>query len=120
MCNYPFAQNIDINANKQNDETHPSVQKIKSIHGQINEFQFKPVTEGEINKCIKKLDPKKSTGVDLIPPKLILAACESLSVPIRDMTNTIISRGSFPENLKLAQVTPIYKTKDDPFTEKKL
>ena len=33
------------------------------------------------------------------------------------MTNTIINRGSFPENLKLAQVTPIYK-KDDPFTEK--
>ena len=112
-----IAQNIGINANKQNDETHPSVQKIKSIHGQINEFQFKPVTEGEIKKCIKKLDPKKSTGVDLIPPKLILAGCESLSVPIRDMTNTIISRGSFPENLKLAQVTPIFK-KDDPFTEK--
>ena len=33
------------------------------------------------------------------------------------MANTIINRRSFTENLKLAQVTPIYK-KDDPFTEK--
>ena len=96
-------------AKTQNDETHPSIQKIKSKHGLLNDFHFKPVTEGEIHKHIKKLGPKKATGVDLIPSKLILAGSRSLSVPIRDMTNAIINRGSFPENLKLAQVTPFYK-----------
>ena len=33
------------------------------------------------------------------------------------MANTILNRGKFPESLKLAQVTPIYK-KEDPFIEK--
>ena len=93
-----IVQNIGINAKTQNDETHPSIQKIKSKHGLLNDFHFKPVTEGEIHKHIKKLGPKKATGVDLIPPKLILAGSRSLSVPIRDMSNT--NRGSFPENLK--------------------
>ena len=93
-----IAQNIGINAKTQNDETHPSIQKIQSKHGLLNDFHFKPVTEGEIHKHIKKLGPKKATGVDLIPPKLILAGSRSI-------TNTIINRESFPENVKLAQVT---------------
>ena len=41
-----IAQNIGINATTQNDETHPSIQKIKSKHGQLNDFHFMFVTEG--------------------------------------------------------------------------
>ena len=58
--------------------------------------------KGEINKYIKKLGPKKATGVNLIPPKLILAGSKSPSVSIRDKADTIINRESIPENLKLA------------------
>ena len=112
-----IAENIGINTNAPNDENHPSVQKIQENMESNNIFDFTPVSESDILKCIKKLDPKKSTGVDLIPPKIIIAGSESLAIPIRDMANTIINRGQFPESLKLAQVTPIYK-KDDPFIEK--
>ena len=112
-----IAENIGINTNAPNDKNHPSVQKIQANMESNNIFDFTPVSESDIQKCIKKLDPKKSTGVDLIPPKIIIAGSESLAIPIRDMANTIINRGQFPESLKLAQVTPIYK-KDDPFIEK--
>ena len=112
-----IAENIGINSNVQNDETHPSVQKIHANLGLNENFEFNPVTNSAFKKCKKKLDPKKSTGADLIPPKIIIAGSESLTVPIPDMANTIINRGKFPESLKLAQVTPIYK-KDDTFIEK--
>ena len=58
-----------------------------------------------------------ATVVDLIPPKITLAGSKSLSVPIWDMTVTIINRMKCPEKLKLAQVTHINK-KDYPFIEK--
>ena len=84
----------------------------------LNEnFDFTPISDSDIKKCMKKLNSKKSTGVDQIPPKIIIAGTESLAIPIRDMANTILNRGKFPESLKLAQVTPIYK-KEDPFIEK--
>lgn len=60
---------------------------------------------------------KMATVVDLIPPKITLAGSKSLSVPIWDMTVTIINRMKWPEKLKLAQVTHINK-KDYPFIEK--
>ena len=87
------------------------MQKIQANMESNNIFDFTPVSELVIQKCIKKLDPKKSTEVDLIPPKIIIAGSESLAIPIRDMANTIINRGQFPGSLKLAQVTPIYKKK---------
>ena len=36
-----IAENIGINATKQNDETHPSIQNSKTKHGQLNDFHFK-------------------------------------------------------------------------------
>ena len=41
-----ITQNIGIHATKQNNETHSSIQKIKSKHGQLNNFHFTPVTDG--------------------------------------------------------------------------
>ena len=60
-----IAGNLGINVTKQNDET---TQVYKSPNMGSKDFHFKTVTDGEINTCIKKLDPKKSTGMDLIPP----------------------------------------------------
>ena len=59
------------------------------------------------------MNPKKATGVDAIPPKIIKAAMPSLTLPICNITNTMLSKETFPSQLKMAQVTPIFK-KDDP------
>ena len=70
-----------------------------------------------MRKYTKRLDSKKATGVDAIPPKIVKAAASVISRHIASMANEMQAKEAFQTRLKGAQVTPIYK-KDDPFTEK--
>ena len=70
-----------------------------------------------VKTCIKRLDSKKATGVDAIPPKIVKAAAPVISRHIASMAYEMQAKEAFPTQLISAQVTPIYK-KDDPFTEK--
>ena len=68
-------------------------------------------------KIINSLSSKKATGVDQIPPKILKAGADALSGPISSIFNKSISQKRFPDRLKEAQVSPIFK-KDDPFIKK--
>ena len=70
-----------------------------------------------VSKSIKKLNPKKATGVDQLPAKLIKAGSTALADPISTVFNLCAINYQFPNALKSAQVRPIYK-KDDPFVKK--
>ena len=59
--------------------------------------------------------PKKATGWDNIPPKLMKIAAKELSQPISSMINKSIRCSVFPADLKKAEVSPIYKAKDNLF-----
>lgn len=111
-----IAKNIGIDSSTSVNDDHPSIKQIKA-NVKAQSFEFKPVTEKQVSTCIKKLNIKKATGVDTIPPKIVKAASPSLCLPICNIANTMQSKGVFPSQLKKAQVTPIYK-KDDPFTQK--
>ena len=67
-----------------------------------------------VTKSIKKLNTKKATGIDQLPAKLIKAGSEALAGPISTIFNLCAKLNQFPDDLKSAQVCPIYK-KDDPF-----
>ena len=111
-----IAKNIGIENDTPVNDKHPSIEKIKeNVH--VPSFEFSPVTEAQVNKCIKRLDPKKATGVDAIPPKIVKAAAPVISRHIANLANEMQAKEAFPTQLKCAQVTPIFK-KDDPFTEK--
>jgi hypothetical protein len=112
-----ITKNRGIDAQGNISQTHPSVSKIIETHNTDNQFHFKPVTQTEISKSLKSLNPKKATGVDNIPPKILKRSAESISVPLSRIVNKIIDSNIFPDDLKKAQVTPLYK-KDDPFEMK--
>ena len=111
-----IAKNIGINSTSKVNDDHPSIKKIKEQNFNQN-FEFETITEKQVSTCIKKLNPKKATGVDAIPPNIIKAAMPSLILPICNIVNTMLSKETFPSQLKMAQVTPIFK-KDDPFIPK--
>ena len=113
-----IAQNIGINSTTLVNTDHPSIKKMEE-NINVQTFKFQPVTEKQVITCIKKLDAKKTTGVDALPPKIIKAALPSLILPIRNIANEMQIKETFPSRLKMAQVTPVYK-KDDPFIQKKL
>ena len=54
----------------------------------------------------------KSPGYDDISSKVIKAVIDSIHLPLCDIFNKSLQTGSFPDNLKIAKVVPIYKGDD--------
>ena len=70
----------------------------------------------DVNLILKNLDTRKAPGPDLLPPKLIKIVKDIINLPLTDVINHIIKSCIFPENGKIAHVTPVFKTdkKDTP------
>ena len=98
-------------------ENHPSIMKIKENQKSDEIFEFKPVSESDITKIIDKMNVKKAVGVDKLSVKLLQAGKSSLVTPITSLVNTTLATSIFPDRLKEAQVTPLYK-KCDPLIKK--
>ena len=62
-----------------------------------------------IDKIIKNLKSKSSTGYDNISNKLIKHARAILVKPLTLLTNQIIHTGVFPRQLKIARVKSLFK-----------
>ena len=95
-------ENINI------DKSHPSIINIVENKTDDTELSFRPVTEEYVNKQISKLNIKKATGYDSISPKILKLAQPSISNPIKILVNKSIESSIFPENLKAAQVSPLF------------
>ncbi|KAL0883482.1 hypothetical protein ABMA27_016850 [Loxostege sticticalis] len=78
--------------------------------------QFLPCNVDEISKIIDDLDSNTSTGLDGISTKAIKCLKNIIIDRLTNCINTCLTRGVFPDTLKVAKVTPIYKSgcKTDP------
>ena len=90
-------------------ETHPSIISIKD-HVQVDsEFSFSSVTTEDIKSEINALNPKKKGGS--IPTKQLKEVSDIVSEHIAAIWNTeVIKNKTFPAELKLADITPIFKS----------
>ena len=91
---------------------NPIIVKIKqNVNAQTNlaSFSFPQATKDEINCILKNINPKKSTGPDKIPPKLVKIAADILDSPLSEIINDSLRKNSFPEEAKVANVPPIFK-----------
>ena len=86
---------------------HPSVIRIKEYyHDKIKDFDFHAVDTDTVMQMIKNINPRKATGCDNIPGKLIRIAYKEISLPICSLLNASITARSFPPILKYADVSP--------------
>ena len=74
-------------------------------------FCFQIVNEIEIKKLIQGLNPKKATGIDSIPPKLMKIAENFLTPLLTKSINFSIEHNIFPDLAKSALVVPLDKGK---------
>ena len=72
-------------------------------------FHF--VNEIEIKKLIQGLYPRKATGIDTMPPKLIKVAKKFLTLLLTKSINSSIEHNIFPDLAKTALVVPLDKGK---------
>ena len=75
-------------------------------------LHFEDTTEDEIYTRIKSLDPKKACVENDIPAKLLIGTNDTVSSYISKMYNESKNNDKFPDSLKTADVTPIYKEKE--------
>ena len=67
------------------------------------------ITENDIARHLKILDPNKSTGVDLVSSRLLRECQEELVLPLKLLFNQSLQEGTVPSLWKCANVTPIFK-----------
>ena len=89
---------------------NPIIIKIKeNCEGKGLNFKLPLATKEEINDIIKKLNAKKATGNDTIPPKLVKLSADILDETLTRIINNDISLNRYSESAKMANVPPIFK-----------
>ena len=89
---------------------HPSIQKIRSLDVNNGSFSFEKVSIENIKNGISELNPAKATTFKSIPPKLLKSASEIVSEPLQIIfNNSVVEHSSFPDELKLADVSSLFK-----------
>ncbi len=90
---------------------HPSIIAIKHKVSYEQKFQFSHVYPWDVMKFVETLDASKSTSGNK-PTKIIKMAKYILCPYLTDCINTAIQNCSFPDELKKADVSSIFKQDD--------
>ena len=77
-----------------------------------NSLFLTPVTESELKTLINALPNKLSSGYDNINNVLLKQLGESVLKPMTICVNRSLTEGLFPQAMKLADVYPLFKSKD--------
>ena len=108
---------IDPNANLESIidtfQNHESVQRIKlaNFHSKSS-LKFNNVSELDVKKEILNLSSKKATKKGHIPAKILKSSINIYLSELRILINNCLKEGVFPDDLKLADITPIFKKED--------
>ena len=94
-------------------KNHQSIEKINKICNKKENFDIPTTTTEEINKIIKELGPKKATGLDKIPPKIVKMSANVIDSRSANIINNDITKNVFSEKAKVASVRPVFK-KNEP------
>ena len=75
----------------------------------VNSFAFYPVDAIEIVNILNNFRDKNSCGFDSIPLDIIKKTVKPIAQILSDLVNQSFSSGYFPDELKIAKITPIFK-----------
>ncbi len=74
----------------------------------MQSFFLSPTNEQEVISTVKLLK-NKSAGHDDIRAETVKTIIEEIAKPLSHICNTLFTTEIFPNELKVAKVTPIYK-----------
>ena len=91
---------------------HPSINLIKSKNSCLaNTCSFTPVSIEEVKRAIESLDPKKAAQEKDIHTNILKQNSDFFAFHVQKDINASISTSKFPNDLKEANVIPVYKKK---------
>ena len=117
--NIGFEQSIEgiedsIEAAIHKFEYHPSIIKIKEKVKDINRqpFNFSKVDDEQINKEIHNLNVRKAATYKNIPAKILKKTIDICTPILKYILNSAFENDEFPNDLKLADVSSVFKRED--------
>ena len=93
----------------------PSILLIKNRIKIQNLFSFNAIDGNDMMSELLKIDPKKATTGNSIPSKTLKLSADTSADILQNLFNDMLSTGNFPDNMKLADITPVFKKKDSYF-----
>ena len=125
LCNVfcDFFTNIGLDKEEENNDralfsiihdylNHPSIKMIEANTTFSSHFNIKETNIVKMKEVINKLDNKKAAGYDEIPPVFIKSLKNDISETLVVLFNKCVCECTFPNSLKMANISPIYKKKD--------
>ena len=111
LCDF-FSQIGEKYAN-QIESTEPSIEHyIGQIPQNSNSMFMAPTTGTKIKEIIQSLPHKTSSGYDRISNVLLKNLNETIVLPLSIIFNKSLEEGTFPDQMKFADVMPLFKAKD--------
>ena len=74
-----------------------------------NLFHFSCISAHEVLSALNQLNSKKSPGLDGISVKLLKDTSDVIAQPLPNIFNISLQTGIFPDDWKIAKVSPVYK-----------
>ena len=93
--------------------SHPSIERIRRTVKTNEKFSFHPVSEELVRKTILNLNGSKVTPVGDIPVDMLKSTVDVHLPFITTIINNAFENSCFPDELKYAEVSPVFKQKDD-------
>ena len=87
---------------------HPRILKIKSLFVSIRLFDLNFVSSDGISKIITSKDLTKKTN-RAIPTEIVELSNKQLCKDLMNCVNESIKKNDFPNSMKAADITPIFK-----------
>ena len=85
---------------------------ILKVNTNGSRLEFKLLKPVDVYKVFSKLKNGKAAGMHLIPNRILKNVKDILTPSITDIFNASIKRKTYPEDFKIARVTPIFKGGD--------
>ena len=94
---------------KSNENTPSFDAFIRKIPKGSKNFRFKPILPQDVMKAIQK---QKNSNSGNIPTRFLKDAAPCVSTSLSIIFSKSLAQGKYPDNLKLARISAIYKGKD--------
>ena len=78
----------------------------------VNTIYFYATYEAEICSIVNSFRNNTASGIDDFSPRIIKCIIKEISKPLCHIFNLSLSTGIFPDKLKIARVTPVFKSGD--------
>ena len=92
-------------------ERHPSMLKMKNNFDSFVTFDFSKAEVADINSLLKQRIPKKRTGTDTIPQKLVKISANVIEKLLCNIINKDIDNFNVSDNTKVPTIRPLHQKK---------